>query len=137
MDLYHKVLLKIYEATGGRDSLAVNLKEIVKDEGFFGSYQDIFQQLSRQGWIAETRRADEVKLTHWGIKEIKNTTEEGKPASDIERAKQKQAEKFLADAKNLSIIAEELKSNISENNIGKAGKKLKELDEILGSLRAI
>ncbi len=135
MDLYHKVLLKIYEATGGRDSLAVNLKEIVKDEGFFGSYQDIFQQLSRQGWIAETRRADEVKLTHWGIKEIKNTTEEGKPASDIERAKQKQAEKFLADAKNLSIIAEELKSNISENNIGKAGKKLKELNEILSSLK--
>lgn len=135
MDLYHKVLLKIYEATGGRDSLAVNLKEIVKDEGFFGSYKDIFQQLSRQGWIAETRRADEVKLTHWGIKEIKNSTDAKKPASDNERGKQKQAEKFLAESKTLAIIAEELKSSVSENNIGKVEKKLKELSEILGRIK--
>lgn len=135
MDLYHKVLLKIYEATGGRDSLTVNLKEIVKDEGFFGSYKDIFQQLSRQGWIAETRRADEVKLTHWGIKEIKNSTSGEQPASDNERVKQKDAAKFFSEAKSLSIIAEELKSDTTENNIEKAEKKLEILSEILSKIK--
>ena len=69
MDVYQKVLVKLHEATGGKDSQTVDFKELVKGLGFLGNYPDIFKQMSRQGWIAETRRVDVVCITHWGIKE--------------------------------------------------------------------
>ncbi len=46
MDVYHKVLSKLYQVTDGKDSHAVDLKDLVKSLGFLGSYDDILQQLS-------------------------------------------------------------------------------------------
>ena len=135
MDLYHKVLLQVYEATSGKDSLSVNLKEIVKDAGFFGSYMDIFKQLSRQGWIAETRRADEVKITHWGIKEIKNSLDENVSASDNARSLESEVGKLLTEAKKFAILVEEIKSDISKSTIETAENKLNEINNGLKKLK--
>ena len=49
MDVYQKVLVKLYEVTGGKDTQTVDLKELVKELGFLGSYPDIFSMLSRSG----------------------------------------------------------------------------------------
>ena len=38
MDVYHKVLARLLEATGGRESEKVDIKELVKKEGFLSSY---------------------------------------------------------------------------------------------------
>ena len=43
MDVYHKILVKLYEVTGGRDSKKVDFAELLKKEGFYPSYADIFK----------------------------------------------------------------------------------------------
>ena len=79
MDIYHKVIVKVYEATGGRDSQTVDLKDLVKKMGFIGHYADIFNRLSGEGWVAEDRKADFVRITHWGIAEAKKAAESNEP----------------------------------------------------------
>jgi len=73
MDVYQKVLLKLYQVTGGKDSYTVDLKDLVKGQGFLGNYNEIFQMLNGQGWIAETPKANYVRITHWGVKEAKKS----------------------------------------------------------------
>ena len=71
MNVYQKVLIKVFQETGGRDSKAVYLKDLVKDMGFLPSYDEIFSQMSHDGWITETSRMHEVKITPWGVREAK------------------------------------------------------------------
>jgi hypothetical protein len=68
MDVYQKVLLKLYQVTVGKNSQSIDLKDLVKSQGFLGSYNDIFKMLNEQGWIAETQKANYVRITHWGVK---------------------------------------------------------------------
>ena len=84
---------------------------------------------------AETRRADEVKITHWGIKEIKNSSEENMSASDNVESLESNVDKLFTEAKNFSIIVEKIKSDISESTIGTAEKKLNEINAILKKLK--
>jgi hypothetical protein len=56
MDVYQKVLLKIYQVTGGKDSQLVDLKDLVKNLGFLGNYGDIFQKLNEQGFSQITEK---------------------------------------------------------------------------------
>ena len=90
MDVYHKILVSLLDAVNGRDSKAVNFKDLVKKEGFFGNYRDIFDRLSREGWIVEDSKADFVMISHWGIAEAK-------------KARSKAAENAVPDTpKNIS-----------------------------------
>jgi hypothetical protein len=34
MDVYHKILTRIYEVTGGKDTVEVDLNDLLKQEGF-------------------------------------------------------------------------------------------------------
>lgn len=125
MDVYHKVLLKLYEATGGKETETVDLKDLVKKAGFLGAYEDIFQHLSRQSWISETPRPGTVRLTHWGTKEAKQT--QGGGAGGDNQAAKKEVNRLVADARELTIFLEELTGDLSAANLAKVEKKNRRL----------
>lgn len=131
MDVYHKILGRIYEVTGGRDTESVDLAEIVKEAGFYPSFNDIHSQLSRAGWIADTGRGNKVKITHWGIKEARKS---GGGGADSKREQMKLAKRFKEEVKELLVVAEELASDPTEDRCKQAegsysevGKRLEEL----------
>jgi len=132
MDVYHKVLQKLFEVTGGKDSQTVDLKELVKGQGFLGNYNDIFQMLSTQGWIAETPKANYVRITHWGVKETKKTQSGAPDAAQIAK---KEATRLIADTRQLVILLEEFSADISVSNLAQAEKKLDEIKAAIGRLK--
>src|SRR5215213_3059149 len=133
MDVYHRVLAKLYEITGGRESEAVDLKELVKKEGYLGSYPQIKEHLSGQSWITETSRLDSVKITHWGVKEAKNSQTSG---SDDSQAAKKEINRTISDTRELIIFLEELANDVSKENILKAEKKLGEINSAIQKLKS-
>ena len=133
MDVYHKVLAKLYEMTGGSESQTVDLKELVKKEGYLPSYPQIKEHMSGQSWIAETSRVDTVKITHWGVKEAKKTQTGG---SDGLQAAQKEVNRTIAETRELVVFLEELASDLSEENILKAEKKLAEINSAIQKLKS-
>ncbi len=131
MDVYHKVLSKLLESTGGRESEAVDLRELVKKEGFLPSYPDIFQHLSRQSWIAETPRADVVRITHWGITEAKKSASGVvDPTAEIKR----EANRVVSEARDLITALEEFGNDPSKDGISKLEKSA---EAIAGGIRRL
>jgi hypothetical protein len=133
MDVYHRVLVKLYELTGGRESETVDLKELVKREGYLGSYVQIKEHLSGQSWITETARVDSVKITHWGVKEAKNA---GTSSGDDSQAAKKEINRTISDTRELIIFLEELANDVSKENISKAEKKLGEINTAIQKLKS-
>ncbi len=132
LDLYHKVLAKLYEVTEGKESQIVDLKDMVKAQGFLGSYPDIFQFLSIQGWIMETSKADYVKITHWGVKEAKKT-QSGLP--DASQELKKDADKLVKNIKDFLITAEEFADETSEDNFTYLENKVDEIKSAINKLK--
>lgn len=132
LDLYHKVLAKLYEVTEGKESQIIDLKDMVKRQGFLGSYTDIFQFLSIQGWIMETAKADYVKITHWGVKEAKKT-QSGLP--DASQELKKDADKLVKNIKDFLITAEEFADETSEENFKYLEDKVDEIKSAINKLK--
>ena len=133
MDVYHKILSRIYEVTGGKDTESVDLAEIVKEAGFYPSFTDIHSQLNRAGWIADTGRGNKVKITHWGIKEARKA---GGGGADSKREQLKLAKRFKEEVKELLVIAEELASDPSEDRCKLAEKRISEVGKRLEELKS-
>jgi len=121
MDVYHKVLIKLHEVTGGKDSQVVDLKDLVKGAGFLGSFEDIIQFLSGQGWIAETTKENFVRITHWGVKEAKKSSF-GMP-QDSAQAIKKEANRIVSQARELVNFLEEFASEPTKENVEQIKKK--------------
>lgn len=133
MDVYHRVLVKLYEVTGGKESETVDLKELVKKEGYLGSYPQIKEHLSGQSWITETARVDAVKITHWGVKEAKKSQTGG---GDDSHAVKKEINRTISDTRELMIFLEELANDVSKENIARAEKKLGEINSAIQKLKS-
>lgn len=133
MNVYKKMLVKLYEATGGKDSKRVDLKELVKKEGFLPSYNDIYKHLNQQGWITEAGRSDVVCITHWGAKEAKKA--QG-GVSDDSRVLRKSANSLSANIKELQVMSEEFASDISEESFNRLENKFGEIDKAIKELKA-
>jgi DNA-binding PadR family transcriptional regulator len=126
MDTYHFVLVKIYEAAQGKDSKPVDFRDILKSTGYFASYADILDRLSREGWITEDRKPHHVRITHWGIMEARKFIG-GETATTSEI--NKNINKAISEAKELVNMLENLKqSNEDASNIQ---KKLSELSSTI------
>jgi hypothetical protein len=132
MDVYHKVLVKLYEITGGKDTETVDLKELVKKEGFLGSYPQILEHLSRQSWIIETTRPGSVKISHWGIKEAKNS--DASSDNNPESAR-KEINRMISETRELIKYFEDLANDTSKENIVKSEKKLAEINSAIQKLK--
>lgn len=134
MDAYHLVLAKLYEATEGKDTKAVDFKELVRTVGYFGNYPDIFERLSREGWIAEDKKADFVRITHWGISEVKKS-----PTESLDKAGASisvDINKAGAEAKELTLLLEILGQNASKENVSAVEKKLSDLTILINHIKA-
>lgn len=133
MDAYHKVLAKLYEATNGKETETVDFKELVKSIGFLPSYSDIFQQMSRQGWIAETPRPDVVKITHWGVKEARKFAQSD---GAVDQSSKKEANRVLAEARELVVFVEEMVQSPSSDSVSKAEGRAQAIIESLRRLKS-
>lgn len=135
MNVYHKVLVKLFEETGGRDSQTVDLKELVKALGFLGNYPDIFKHLSRQGWIAETRRSDVVLITHWGIKEAKKAGGDLVEESASLKILKSETNKLKSDIKEFGIMLDEFSVEKSKASFTGLEKKFSLLRQSMDKIK--
>ncbi|MEP7036792.1 MAG: hypothetical protein ABI891_00475 [Acidobacteriota bacterium] len=124
--------MKLYEVTKGKDSQIVDLKDLVKNQGFLGSYHDIFQFLSIQGWIMETSKADYVKMTHWGLKEAKKTQGNIENLTDDLTEK---ANNLTKKVKELLITVEEFATETSAENFEQLELKMDEIKSAVNTLK--
>ena len=129
MDVYHIVLVKLLEVTEGKDSKSVDFKDLVRKLSFHGNYTDIFEHLSGEGWVAEDRKADYLRITHWGIAEAKKAlnAESGDVA---EIAVSVIASKVAATAREFAGLLESFAKAASNDNLKKAESKFAELESV-------
>jgi hypothetical protein len=134
MDVYHQVLAKLFEVTEGRATKSVDFKDLVRSIGFHGNYPDIFERLSREGWIAEDRKPNFVFITHWGISEVKKTSS----ANFAEKRERLPSEinKAIAETRELTALLEALSKDSSTENFDAAERKFQELAAAVERLRA-
>ncbi|MFV0387662.1 MAG: hypothetical protein ACK5NT_02815 [Pyrinomonadaceae bacterium] len=132
MDVYHKILLKVYEATGGLDSRRVDFPDLLKKEGFLPSLRDIQRQMSTSGWISDGDRPNTIFITHWGIMEAKKMLAGGGSRDT------KEIDKRLAALKNavkqLMVSCEELDSNSKTEDLKLINENL---DHVSGLLKKL
>jgi len=132
MDVYHKVLLKLYQVTGGRDSQTVDLKDLVKSLGFLGSYDDIFQMLNGQGWIAETPKLNFVRMTHWGVKEADNSASGKLAATPLVK---NEAAHLIAETKQFLTALEKFASDDSKKNFEQIEERINKINQAIAELK--
>ena len=48
MDTYHKMLVKVFEAAGGRETVDIDFVEIAKREGYFPSIDNIVSHMKAE-----------------------------------------------------------------------------------------
>lgn len=127
MDIYQQVIVKLYETSGGKETLAIDLKDLVKKLGLYGHYARIFDRLSQEGWVAEDRKADFVRITHWGIAEAKKNqvSAEGNNQSENHSVN---AEHCANLAKEFIVLVENFGRNSSEENWQKAQAKFEDIE---------
>lgn len=132
MDVYHKILTKIYEFTGGKDTVEVDLNDLLKREGFFSNIDNISLHLTTESWVAETPRPRVVKLTHWGAAEAKRVLSN---TPDTIREVAKDANRLLADSRELLIMLEEFAVSPSGTNFKTIEKRFADLSVIFDRIR--
>ena len=133
MDVYHRVLTKLFEETGGSDSKSVDFADLVKRMKFHANYASIFKELSVQGWIVETGKVNWVRLTHWGIEEAKKSpTNE---AGGVQEAK-KDFNKLLSEARELVGLIESLTNDANKENFSILEKKISRINAMIVDLKS-
>jgi phage anti-repressor protein len=133
MDVYHRVLTRLYEVTDGKDSKAVDLKDLVKSLGFLGNYPDIFERLSAAGWIAEDKKADFVRITHWGVSEVKKSPAAANQSNNNLKS---DADKAIAEAKALGLLLEIFANDASKANLTPVERKIDNLKAVIDRIKS-
>ena len=132
MDVYHKVLVKLYEVTQGKENQTVDFKDLVRNAGFFSNYNDIFEMLSSQGWISESKKPDYVGITHWGVSEAKKAAG---GVTDASQTLKKEANRLSNQVKELTGLIEEFSVDNSKEKFEKVGKIFDEMTTTIARLK--
>jgi hypothetical protein len=133
MDVYHRVLARLYEVTDGKDSKTVDFKDLVKSLGFLGNYPDIFERLSGSGWIAEDKKADFVRITHWGVLEVKKSpVAVNPPGSNLKG----DSNKAIAEARELGLLLEIFAGDASKDNLTAVERKIDNLKTVINQIKS-
>ena len=135
MDVYHRVLARLYEVTDGKDTKTVDFKDLVKSLGFLGNYPDIFERLSGSGWIAEDKKADFVRITHWGVLEVKKSPV-AVAASPSGNNLKSDANKAIAESKELSLLLEIFSGDTSKDNLAAVERKIDNLKTVISQIKS-
>ncbi|HEY2867250.1 MAG TPA: hypothetical protein VGJ02_09170 [Pyrinomonadaceae bacterium] len=134
MDAFHKVLVKIYEITGGRDSHDVDFVELLRTEGFYSSRESIKDHLSSEGWITDSSRPGSIRITHWGSAEAKRTVSTPDKADPgIDRV----TSRLSNVARDFSIVVEEFIAKPSAKTLKPVQERLSELDGIVNKVKSM
>lgn len=133
MNVFQKVLLKIFEITGGKDSVEVDFADLLKKEGFYSNIDNISGQLQDEGWITEAGRRHVIKITHWGAMAAKRL--EGGEDSSVDVGLKNDAKVLVNESKQLAILLEEFASAIDSKKLAAAEKILGDLTEKVKALR--
>ena len=132
MDVFHKVLTRIYELTGGRDSQEVDFVELLKAEGFYPSRESIKNHLSTEGWITDSARPDCVRITHWGMAEAKKALANPN-ASD--QGIDRHTSRLLAATRDFSIEIGEFVSKPNTSTIKPVEDRISEINNLLSKIK--
>lgn len=132
MNVYHKVLTKIYEVSGGKESVDVDLVDLLKKEGFYSNIDNISKQLEDEGWIAESVRRYTVRITHWGNMEARRVLAE---APDKANELQKESTRLLTAGRELVLMLEEFESKPGEGKLLNIEKAVGGLQERINKIR--
>jgi hypothetical protein len=132
MDVYHKVLRKLNDVTGGKETKRVDFRDLLKSLGFFSSYSEIFERMKDEGWIIEDSTPNHVRLTHWGIIEDKKSSGEKNDATEDRRAEIK---RLSENARELASLIESLADEKSKTVIVTVEKKFEAFSTAFDHLR--
>ena len=132
MNVYHKVLTKVFEVSSGRDNVDVDLVELTKKEGFFASIDSISKQLLDEGWITPGAKKNAVRITHWGAKEAKRVLSS---APDKANELTKESNRLKSEGKELFLLIEELASGPDTGKLEVIEKRLAEMASRCKSIR--
>lgn len=133
MDVYHKVLGRLHELSGGRESVDVDFVALLKREGFFSNIDAIKGHLSGQSWITDSPKPNHVRITHWGVMEARKA---GGSGDDGGQAMTKLSNKLLSETREFNIVLEEFIGRPSEDSFKIVQKKLAELNAIAEKIRS-
>ena len=121
MDVYQKVLTRLMELTGGKETVDVDLADLLKKEGFYPSIDSIRDYMSSESWITETSRRNIIRITHWGVAAAKRA---GSSSSDSQKAIKKEANRLAAMAKEVAVKFEDLAADPSAAKLSQIEKDL-------------
>jgi hypothetical protein len=133
MDVFHKILLKVFEVTGGRENAPVDLTDLLKREGFYANIASINDHLCGEGWMTGTDRPYVVKMTHWGVAEAKRTLS---TAPDKGSIISKDAARLLSSTRELVIMLEEFSATPSRDKFTVLEKRFADIDGIVKKIGA-
>ena len=128
MDVFHKILVKAFEAAGERENAQIDLKDLLKREGFFSSIDSINEHLCGEGWATATDRQYVVKLTHWGVAEAKRSLSD---APDTDSIISKEANRLLSSAREFVVMLEEFSADPSKDKFKNVEKRFGDIDGIV------
>jgi hypothetical protein len=134
MDVYQRVLLKVYDISGGRDTVDVDFADILKKEGFYPSLKSILEQLVSQSWITETSRKNIVRLTHWGTQEAKKLQSASPEAAKYAQIK-KESTRLLSEVREFARILEEFSSEQTKANFSNIESKISEINTAIANIK--
>lgn len=132
MDVYHKVLTKLFTMTGGKDSVDIDLAELLKKEGFFPSMDNIRDYLSTESWIAETNRKNIIRITHWGVAEAKRTLSN---TPDRIKHVEKDSKQLVGLLKECLVMTEEFSSSPTEDKIPAIEERLSQIKALIERIK--
>lgn len=135
LDVYHQLLVRLYEETGGKDNRTANLKELAGKLGLQGNYPSIHKFLSDEGWIAESSKQDFVGITQWGVKEARTSLEGGESAEETRKKIVRKANQAASLARELGDLLENQAKNPTES-FAETAKKFTELQTAFNELKA-
>lgn len=134
MDAFHKILVRIYEITGGRETVDVDLVDLTKKEGYFPSIDSIAEMLKSESWVTESR-PNVVRITHWGVAEAKKA---GSVRPDAARAVERDARRLHAGSRDLGVMIEEFIADPNKDRfaavtgkLGEMQRQAKDIEELL------
>jgi hypothetical protein len=133
MDTYHKILVRILELSGGRDTVDVDLTDLLRKEGYLPSRDEICEMLKSEGWVTESR-PNVVRITHWGVAEAKKA---GTAKPGAVRATERESRRLLAETREFAVVIEEFIADPSDTHRIAMAKKFAELNGIYERLNEL
>jgi hypothetical protein len=133
MDVYHKVLTRLFQDSGGKETVKLDMREVLKQEGFFASRDEILGRMIEEGWATEADTKYFVYLTHWGIAEAKKTLSR---APDNSRALEKESKRLISTAKEFVVMTEEFAGEPTKSRLSVIEKQCAELGDLVSRVRA-